>query len=399
MLSPPEAEAAIARSVPAAELETISLVGLVGKVLQQPVFAERDQPPFHRVSMDGVGLASSAWTNGVREFSIAGLQPAGSPQLTLTDPESCIEVMTGAMLPLGCDCVIPVEKLERREAKVRLADEVVATPWLNVHLRGSDSKAGDQLLEAGTVLGPAEVAIVASAGLAAVRVSAQPRIMVVSTGDELVEPGDAIEDWQIRRSNAFAVVAALKRRGYAKVAHDHLPDDLATLRARLQVHLNTYDTLILSGGVSMGQFDFIPQVLAELGVTVVFHKVAQRPGKPMWFGVRAPGKAVYALPGNPVSTLVSCIRYVIPGIEASLGVARAPDRKVALGRDVPVPTDLAIFLPVQLSTDAAGRQIANPKPTRGSGDFISLTQTQGFVELEAGPRVALAGSLATFYAW
>jgi molybdopterin molybdotransferase len=399
MLSPPEAEAAIARSVPAAPQEILPLESLAGKVLQQAVFAERDQPPFHRVSMDGVALASDAWAQGVREFAIMGVQPAGAPQLALPDSRACIEVMTGAVLPLGCDCVIPVEKLERMEARVRLTADVVASRWLNVHQRGSDSLAGDQLLAPGIVLRAPEVAIVASAGLATAVVAAQPRIMVISTGDELVEPGDDIEDWQIRRSNAYAVVAALQRRGYTTVAHDHLPDDLKTLRDRLRVHLDTHDTLILSGGVSMGRFDFVPEVLAELGVTTIFHKVAQRPGKPLWFGVRNPGKAVYALPGNPVSTLVSCIRYVIPGIEASLGAERTARGKVVLQSDVPVPAGLAVFLPVQLTVDATGRQLAIPKPTRGSGDFISLTGTDGFVELEAGPRTAMAGTLAPFYPW
>ncbi len=396
MLSPPEAEAAIASHVPAAAQETLPLINLVGKVLRQAVFAERDQPPFHRVSMDGIAIASSAWEKGVREFAISGIQAAGAPQTTLPDSRACLEVMTGAVLPAGCDCVIPVERLERSGNSMRVAADFNATPWLNVHPRGSDSLAGDALLASGTLLGPAEVAIVASAGLAAVLVAAQPRIMVVSTGDELVEPGDPITDWQIRRSNAYAVVAALRRRGYDKVAHDHLPDDLEILRSRLRVHLDMYDTLILSGGVSMGHFDYVPQVLAELGVKTVFHKVAQRPGKPMWFGVRSGAKAVYALPGNPVSTLVSCIRYVVPGLEVALGAPRALPRRVALERAVEVPAGLTIFLPVQLATDDTGRQLATPKPTKGSGDFISLKGTDGFVELAAG---AAAGTLATFYAW
>jgi molybdopterin molybdotransferase len=119
----------------------------------------------------------------------------------------------------------------------------------------------------------------------------------------------------------------------------------------------------------------------------------------MWFGVRNPGKAVYALPGNPVSTLVSCIRYVVPGLAASLGMARTAPLKVVLGSDVTVSSDLTIFLPVQLAQDGSGRQIATPKPTRGSGDFVSLTGTDGFVELTSGPRTAQAGTLAPFYAW
>ncbi|MEY4933551.1 MAG: hypothetical protein RLZZ403_1871 [Pseudomonadota bacterium] len=399
MLSPPEAEAAIAREVPGAPSATLPLTGLVGRLLREAIVAERDQPPFHRVSMDGFAIASQAWDRGVREFAIVGTQAAGAPQTSLPDPDACIEIMTGAVLPEGCDCVIPVEHTTNLGERIRLADDVVARAWLNVHLRGSDSRAGDRLLEAGSLLGPAEVAVVASAGLATASVAAEPRIMVISTGDELVEPGEPIRDWQIRRSNAYAVVAALQRRGFLKVAHDHLPDDLDVLRERLRVHLDMHDVLVLSGGVSMGKFDFIPKVLAELGVRTVFHKVAQRPGKPMWFGVRNPGKAVYALPGNPVSTLVSCIRYVVPGLEASLGKARTAPLQVVLGSDASVSADLSLFLPVTLAQDGSGRQVATPKPTRGSGDFVSLTATDGFVELVPGPRAAQAGALVPFYAW
>jgi molybdopterin molybdotransferase len=399
MLSPPEAEAAIAKRVPLAPQATLPLTGLSGRLLRQSIVAERDQPPFHRVSMDGVALASQAWERGIREFAIVGTQAAGAPPSSLPDPSACIEIMTGAVLPEGCDCVIPVERITNLGERIRVADDVVAKPWMNVHRRGSDSRAGETLLAPGCVLGPAEVAIVASAGLATAEVAAEPRIMVISTGDELIEPGQPIRDWQIRRSNAFAVVAALQRRGYLKVAHDHLPDDLEVLRNRLRAHLDTHDVLVLSGGVSMGKFDFIPQVLAELGVETVFHKVAQRPGKPLWFGVRNPGKAVYALPGNPVSTLVSCIRYVIPGLAAALGMARTAPLQAVLGSAVTVPSDLSIFMPVTLAQDGSGRQIATPKPTRGSGDFVSLTGTDGFVELTAGPRTAQAGTLAPFYAW
>jgi molybdopterin molybdotransferase len=398
MLSPLEAEAAIASRVPVASTETLPLINCQGKVLAQAIAAERDQPPFHRVAMDGIALASSAWERGSREFKVVGIQAAGAPQSALPDPANCIEVMTGAVLPAGCDCVIPVERLERKGDFVRLAADVIASPWLNVHLRGLDSRAGDALLEPGTVLRAPEIAIVASAGLACVRVAAQPRVMVISTGDELVEPGEPIHDWQIRRSNAYAVVATLQRRGFARVSHDHLPDDLDTLRERLRIHLDTHDVLILSGGVSMGRFDFVPQVLTELGVTTVFHKVAQRPGKPMWFGVRAPDKAVYALPGNPVSTLVSCVRYVIPGLFASMGATPEPAPQVLIDQDVEVPA-LSIFLPVKLGTDATGRQVAGPRPTKGSGDFIALKGTDGFIELPAGPRTAAAGSNAAFYSW
>src|SRR5262249_31727975 len=163
----------------------------------------------------------------------------------------------------------------------------------HIHKQASDTRAGELLLNAGMRLGAPEVAIAASAGLARVRVSAQPAIAVISTGNELIEPGEPIEPYQIRRSNAYGVAAALRLQGFQRVADDHVRDEAAQIKQRLEFHLDTHDILILSGGVSMGRLDLVPQALNELGVRTVFHRVAQRPGKPLWFGVAANGAAVF----------------------------------------------------------------------------------------------------------
>ena len=155
--------------------------------------------------------------------------------------------------------------------------------------------------------------------MARVRVSSQPMLAVISTGNELVEPGEPILPHQVRRSNAYAIAAALRSHGFQRVADDHILDDLSELRQRLKFHLETHDVLVLSGGVSMGKMDLVPRALEELGVRAVFHKVAQRPGKPMWFGVAGSGAAVFALPGNPVSTIVCLTRYVLPALFSAMG--------------------------------------------------------------------------------
>jgi molybdopterin molybdotransferase len=221
---------------------------------------------------------------------------------------------------------------------------------------------------------------------------------VISTGDELVEPGKPLAAWQFDRSNVYAVMAALQRHCFTQLTLDHLPDEPAILRERLGAHLQSHDVLILSGGVSMGRFDYIPQVLAELGVRVVFHKVAQRPGKPLWFGVGPAGQTVYALPGNPVSTLVCFGRYVFAGLETSLGTVRRPPELIPLAEPFEVRPALALFVPVQIEHRSAGRQAA-PKPTHGSGDFTSLIGTDGFVELPPGPATVAAGTPVALYSW
>lgn len=404
LISPAEAEAIIRDRAPTMPSETAPLLELAGAVLREPIVASRDQPPFDRVTMDGIAFASSASDKGRREFRIAGTQAAGTRQMVLASEDACFEVMTGAVLPQGCDCVVPVERISIQQGMARLEDDVVPASGLNIHHRGMDCRAGTVLLEAGTALGPPEVAVIAATGLARAEVSRAPRIVVISTGDELIEPGEPVAEWQIYRSNAYGVLAALQRRGFARLTHDHVPDDLETLRTRLRALLAANDVLILSGGVSMGKFDFIPQVLTELGISLVFHKVAQRPGKPMWFGLGDGdagdnGRTVYALPGNPVSTVICLTRYVIPGLAAAMSATPAAPEMVALARDFEVKPALTFFLPVRLAADESGHICAHPRPTRGSGDFTSLIGTDGFVELPPGPRVIAGGTVVPFYRW
>lgn len=399
MLTPAAAEALIGERLACLPIESLPLAQCAGAVLRENIFAERDAPPFDRVAMDGIACASAALRAGAREFRVQGTQAAGDPPLTLSTPAHCIEVMTGAVLPPGCDVVVPVERITATGGHARIDNLADPAPWANVHRRGSDSRQGCLLLPAGMRLAAPEIAIAASAGMARLRVSAQPRIAVISTGNELVEPGEAIAPWQVRRSNAYGVVAALRAHGFGHVVDDHLPDDAAILAARLRFHLDTHDVLVLSGGVSMGRFDLVPQALAQLGVEQVFHRIAQRPGKPMWFGTTQTGRAVFALPGNPVSTLVCLARYVLPALAAAMGGAPAAPEQLALAEEVRVDTELASFLPVNIATDGGGGARAKPRPTNGSGDFTSLAGTQGFVELPAGPRVFARGHVARLYRW
>ena len=397
--TPAEAEARIRERVRALPVESRPLASLAGAVLAQSVRAERDQPPFDRVTMDGIAISSEAWRDGLRRFRIAGIQAAGHPPLALQDAESCLEVMTGAVLPAGCDCVVPVELLSVADGWAEVDESARVEPFGNVHTRGLDCREGDMLIARGTRLGAPEIAVLASAGLPRANVHADPRIIIVATGDELVEPGEPIEGWQVRRSNSYALRGALALRGFSRVADDHLPDDPQVLRDRLAAHLDTHDVLVLTGGVSMGRYDHVPNTLRDLGVEEVFHRVAQRPGKPMWFGVAGKGQAVFGLPGNPVSALVCLVRYVVPGLLAAIGAQPLPVEAVPLGAPHQVRPPLSFFLPVQLERSPTLGLVAMPKPTRGSGDFISLLGTDGFVELPPGPADYPVGYLAPFYRW
>ncbi|MGH8198049.1 MAG: molybdopterin molybdotransferase MoeA [Steroidobacteraceae bacterium] len=399
MLTPAEADAAIAAALEQVPDEELPLSACAGRVLRRAVRAERDSPPFDRVTMDGIAFAGAPEDGARREFRMAGIAPAGAPALKLESPSDCIEVMTGAVLPLGCDTVVPVERIRATHGKVSIDDAYEPKAWLHVHRRAADACAGDSMLEPGTRIGAPELAIAASAGPARLTVSRLPRIAVISTGDELVEPGGPILDHQLRRSNSYGLGAALTLAGFAPATDLHLPDRKDRLASSLEAALDTHDVLVLSGGVSAGRFDHVPSVLEALRVKKILHQIAQRPGRPLWFGVGEAGQAVFALPGNPVSALVCLARYVRPAL-ARLSGADPPARKRAvLARQFDFEAPLTCFLPVRLLYDHDGRAMAEPRPTGGSGDFVSLAGTDGFVELPRGPATHQAGLVVPFHHW
>jgi molybdopterin molybdotransferase len=393
------AEDAIRSRVTALPEETRPLLGCIGRTLREDIFAERDNPPFDRVCMDGIAVDSRAYASGRRQFRMQAMQRAGVPALELAGGERAIEVMTGAVLPRGADCVIPLEEYDLADGLVTLKPEALGDAQRNVQRRGADSPPGVPMLRTGIRLGAPEIAVAASAGRAELRVSRQPSVMVISTGDELIEPGRPILDYQIRRSNSYAVVTALRARGLENVADDHILDDAEQLRERLAQHLANRDVLVLSGGVSKGKFDLVPQVLKELGVREEFYKVAQRPGMPMWFGVAPRGQAVFGLPGNPVSTLICVIRYVVPAIARAMGAPAVLPGPVALAARFKFHRSMTYFLPVTIRRDSDGRRLAEPRPPNGSGDFLSLAGSDGFVELPPRPEEFPAGFVADFYRW
>ena len=397
MLTPAEADAAIAAAIAPVSHERVPLPACAGRILRAPLRAERDAPPFDRVAMDGIAFARGA--EGRRRFRIAGIQAAGAPVLTLASPADCFEVMTGAVMPRGCDTVVPVEQVDAADGHAELQEGCDPAPWRHVHRQGADGRSGDVLLEAGSRLAAPELAIAASTGHAELDVSRAPRIAILTTGDELVEPGEPILEHQVRRSNAYGLSAALVLAGFPPSTNLQLPDREDAIASALAAALELHDVLVLSGGVSAGRFDCVPAVLASLGVRRAFHGIAQRPGRPMWFGTGAAGTAVFALPGNPVSVLVCLARYVIPALGQLVGRSAEALPRVALAREFTFEKRLTCFLPVTLGYDQQGRTLAEPRPTGGSGDFIALAGTDGFVELPPGPATHPAGLVVPFYRW
>ena len=398
MLTTAEAQEAVLAAMPVFPAETVDIAGLAGRVLRQSIVAERDQPPFDRVMMDGIAIAYADVAGGTRTFPIQATQAAGDPALAL-DSGKAIEIMTGASLPANADCIIPVERISAVDGTVTLEDGYAAEHMQFVHPRASDHAAGAELLRSGKRISPMDIAVIASCGLTGIDVSRAPIVRVISTGNELVPAGEPIEPHQIRMSNGPAIQAMLSRHGYNNSAHDHIADEPELLRDRIGAHLNTADILVLSGGVSMGKADYVPEVLKDLGVKVVFHKVSQRPGKPMWFGTGPRGQAVFALPGNPVSALVCCRQYVIPALERASTAVPEPPEFASLASDITFKPELTCFQPVKLVSSAAGQILAVPVKTNTSGDFTALSATDGYVELVREQSHFPAGTPVFLHRW
>ena len=350
----------------------------IGQYLAEDLIADRDFPPFDRVTMDGIAINHAAFARGQREFPIQEVAPAGTPRKTMQDPGHCIEVMTGAIMPENTDTVIRYEDLEIEDGTARvLLDSLTARQ--NIHFRGIDLPKDTVIVPRGTCLSSAEINIAASVGKPSLRVQKLPRAVIISTGDELVDVGDTPQLHQIRRSNVYGIQSTLKSWGLRADLH-HLPDDREAMEKSISNLLESYDVLIFTGGVSKGKFDYLPEVLQSLKIQRHFHKIQQRPGKPFWFGSSPEGKKIFALPGNPVSSFVCVYMYFRFWLDKSLNVKRPP-LYVSLKNDTQFAPNLVYFLEARLESSPDGILQADPVKGNGSGDFANLVKTDGFLIL------------------
>ncbi|WP_179413846.1 molybdopterin molybdotransferase MoeA [Mucilaginibacter sp. E4BP6] len=384
MITVEEAEKIIQAEIKDYGVEITPFEHALGRVLAENIKADRDLPPFNRVTMDGVAVNYSAIENGVSSFHIKATQAAGDPPAEIYETDHCIEIMTGAILPPSVDTVIRYEDLEVRAGLASvLVNHNTIKKGQNIHYQGRDKKKDDIVATSGQLITPAIISLVASVGETELRVKKVPRVVIISSGDELVEVEQVPLIYQIRRSNNYTIKAVLQQNGI-EAAMLHIPDNLDTTKKLIQECLLNYDVILLSGGISMGKFDYIPQALEDLQVNQLFHKVQQRPGKPFWFGKHGNGVLVFAFPGNPVATFMCLHRYFLPWLQATLGLQNKPPAYAVLDHDVHFQPDLKYFLQVKLNLNHEGRLLAHPIEGNGSGDFANLADTNAFMELPLG---------------
>src|SRR5260370_13879650 len=358
--------------------ERIPFESALGRSLAEDIRADRDLPPFNRVTMDGIAVSYQAIEKGVSFFNIKATQAAGDMPVEIDQADECIEIMTGAALPGSVDTVIRYEDVDiNKDAATLLVTEI--KKGQNLHLKGADKKQNEVIATKGQPVTPAIISLAASVGKVELLVKKLPRVIVISSGDELVNVDEQPSPTQIRKSNSYTIKAVLQQ--YAvKADLLHIPDDPQVTKERIGYCLDHYDVILLTGGISMGKFDYIPKALDEMRVKTIFHKVSQRPGKPFWFGRHDKGVLVFAFPGNPVATFMCVHRYFLPWLITNQGLSGKPPVYAVLDQDFTFKPTLQYFLQVKLNFNEQGQILATPIEGNGSGDFANLADTDAFME-------------------
>ena len=374
-------------------VEKVPLQHTFNRFLAEDIFSDRDAPPFDRVMMDGIAIDSSVLSDNQKDsFFIEGIQAAGDIQKVLNNKYNCLEVMTGAILPQNTDTIVPYEDIEIIDNNAHLKKSVV--PKTYIHLKGSDHKKGILALPKSKRLNAADIGLLASVGISLVPVLKMPKIAIVATGNELVEVDAVPENHQIRMSNVYALQAALNADGIASTIF-HLIDDEVILLKQLSSIVYKYDVVLISGGVSKGKYDFVPVILDKLGVQKLFHQVAQRPGKPFWFGHQPlQNTHVFALPGNPVSTFVCYQFYFRHWLFASFG-NQLKHPLIQLSGTTTANNNLSLFIPVVINNKGNEVTIVS---NNGSGDLFSLANIDGFILVPKGADIYIDKSFFPFLA-
>ena len=309
-----EALALVLERVRPLPAEEIALADAAGRVVAEPAEARVDLPPFPSSAMDGFALRAEDVPG---RLPIAGRIAAGRPAPGPLEPGTAMAIATGGVVPEGADAVVPIELVQADERTVEIPDPV--RPGANVRPRGGDTLAGDVVVPAGVRLGPAQLGALAAAGVASIRGARLPEVTVLTTGTELRPPGEPLEPGQVYEANGALVRAGLEAEGARVTVLARVPDDPEAHRAALEEGLQA-DVLVTSGGVSVGPHDLVRATALELGVEEVFWRVAVKPGKPVYFGVRG-STLVFGLPGNPVSSLVGLELFVRPALRALQGLS------------------------------------------------------------------------------
>lgn len=372
--------------------EFVPLEEADGRILSKDIIADRNYPPFNRAAMDGYAIMQSDWQKGIRKYKVAETILAGQASRTHITTGYCYKIMTGAATPPVADAIIRREDGNEFDQEVELwADDLRS--YQNISREGEDAKKGDLLVKAPLGCNAQIISLLAATGNHLVRVYALPSVSVVTTGDEVVPIPGEVTAFQIRNSNQFLLKSLLKKWQITPRFSCHVADEINDLRKALTEAI-TSDITIINGGVSAGDADFVPNILKELGVTEIFHKVAIRPGKPLWVGQTSQGNVIFALPGNPLSCLTTFTVFVESFLFKSNGFDSRRSYKLPILQNRSKKHTLTEFFPVRLDSQDAGLQILS---FNGSGDITAGVFADGLAMQPNDCSSLLSKDLVVFY--
>ena len=386
MISVSEAKQKILENSPPGQPVRLALQEAFDLTLAEDVFSVTDIPAYPQSSMDGYAFSFNGWKLH-KELVIEGEMAAGSSKPLVVDPQKAVRIFTGAAVPHGTDTVVMQEKVRTENDRLIIEDNQLQQ-GINVRPKGSEIKAGALAMQKGMRLTPAAAGFLAGIGIADVQVYPLPSVSIILTGNELQQPGSDLHFGQVYESSSFSLRAALRQMHLTNVTIQQVPDDLVALTSVLQQSLLSSDIILLTGGVSVGDYDFVLQAAAQCNVNAVFHKVAQKPGKPLYFGKRDK-KLVFGLPGNPSSVLTCFYMYVVPAIEQvcqnSFGIKTI---QVPLEKSYKKPPGLTHFLKGYYDG-----QKASPLTAQESYRMYSFAQANCLIQIDETVTECSEGTL------
>lgn len=369
-------------STPIATSETLPLEKCIGRILSTDVVTPVHLPPFAQAVMDGYAVH----LHDVDHYTIVGEVKAGDAYHPALQPGEAVRIFTGAAVPATANAVVMQEKTERQGVKLILNDVVNEGDYIRTV--GEQLRQGDTALVKGTLINEATVALLAGMGLTETQVFTLPRIAVVVTGNEIVEPGRTLEYGQVYNSNGPMLTAALKQLGWTDVSVYHVKDDLTETQTLFRNLKTSFQIILISGGISVGEYDHVAEALEAIGVKKVFHKIAQKPGKPIYFGT-ADGTSYFGLPGNPASSLTCFYVYVLPALRRIGGVPNPSVRiRTPLATQISNNTNLSQFLKGEMGVNGV-----SSTDKQQSSMIVSLSHSQCLICIPPGPVTIPSGEL------
>jgi molybdopterin molybdotransferase len=400
VLTPEQAWRSIVDQVAMLPAHEQALADALGQVLVEPVVLDRDLPPADRSAMDGFAVRASDLDRVPAVLSVAGEVAAGSPSAPSVAPGTCARIFTGGNVPPGADTVIRMEDT-RTDGTDRITFLAAGRTGANIFRRGENASKGSVLVPAGTVLSANHLAACAAAGYPKLVVRRRPSVAVITTGRELLAPGARPGPHQERDSNQALMAASLRLAGFAVETCERVTDQRSAVADRLRAALRGADAVVMSGGVSVGAYDFVPAAVADVGARILVHGVSMRPGKPFLFALTPDGRPIFGLPGNPLSAAVGLLEFVLPALRRMSGVdesACRPALRARLREAVPNPAGRPCYVLGKLTWTVAGPELT-VVPGQGSADVAAGARADGFIVVPAdGPSLDV-GSWAEFRPW